>query len=186
MYILPILLISLNLLAQSKYLLVTDSVILVNSHKVLIQQIGVTEKQPNWGEPISSYLRSVGINSPAPYCNAGQYYCFAKVTSNVPMVKSGLAISSYQKALKQGLKAPYVAQVHDLIVWNKPQTIFGHIERIIEVGKAGWCYTVGFNTTSGTKGNQRDGGGVYRRRRNIYHPLGRNAIKGLIGWKTKH
>lgn len=174
---------ALQLLANQKFNLTTTNTILVNSRAVLFAQLGVTENKPNWGFPIQDYLYSVGIKTPAPYCNAGQYYCFWKVTNNIPMVKSGLAISTFQRASKVGVKVPYRAEIDDLIVWNKPKTIFGHIERVVEVGKAGWITTIGFNTTSGNKGNQRDGGGVYKRKRNIYHPLGRNVIKGLVGWK---
>lgn len=79
----------------------------------------------------------------------------------------------------------YTPERFDLIIWNMQGTSSGHIERIVLTGKAGWVTTVGFNTSSGISGSQRDGGGVYYRKRNLNHVLGRMQIKGLVGWIVK-
>lgn len=173
-----------SLYCNTKYVLPYDKYLLVQSRKVLISQIGVTEATgKNDGLQVERYLASVGLPKGNPYCQAGQYWCFMQV-GKPPIPKSALAISSFQYAKKLNDKAAYSPSQDDLIIWNKPKTVFGHIERIIEVGKAGWVSTVGFNTSSGAKGNQRDGGGVYKRKRNLYHFLGRMQILGLVGWKS--
>jgi hypothetical protein len=92
-----------------------------------------------------------------------------------------MANATFDYIRKNGVKTAYVPQIHDFIVWKSPKNYTGHIERIISVGKAGWVKTVGFNTTSGNTGNQRDGGGVWIRNRNIKHPLGSRPIRGLAG-----
>lgn len=151
---------------------------------VLFSQIGVKEATGNNdGLQVERYLASVGLKKGNPYCQAGQYWCFLQV-GKPPIPKSGLAISSFQYAKKLKEKVSYNPSIDDLLIYNKPKTINGHIERIIGVGKAGWVYTVGFNTSSGNSGNQRDGGGVYKRQRNLFHFLGRMQILGLVGWKT--
>ena len=173
-----------SLYCNTKYVLPYDKLLLIESRKVLIAQIGVKEATGNNdGIQVERYLASVGLKKGNPYCNAGLYWCFLQV-GKPPIPKSGLAISSFNLAKSQNNKVAFKPEQDDLLIWNKPKTIFGHIERIVEVGKCGWAYTVGFNTASGNKGNQRDGGGVYRRKRNTYYPLGRSLIKGLIGWKT--
>lgn len=172
-----------SLYSNTKYVLKCDKYLLYESRKVLIKQVGVKEATGNNdGIQVERYLASVGLKKGNPYCQAGQYYCFLQV-GKPPIPKSGLAISSFNYARTFNNKVAFVPSIDDLLIWNKPNTIFGHIERIVEVGSKGWVYTVGFNTASGSKGNQRDGGGVYRRKRNIYYPLGRSLIKGLVGWK---
>lgn len=174
-----------DLNSQVKYTLPCTNFVLYKSKFVLLSQVGVQEKTGNNdGVEVEKYLSSVGLKKGNPYCNAGQYWCFSTATDTNPMVKSGLAISTFNKAKKEGLRTSLNAEEHDLIVWNHKGTITGHIERIIEVQQKGWVYTIGFNTTSGTSGNQRDGGGVWKRRRNIYHFLGRMQLLGLVGWRA--
>ena len=38
-------------------------------------QVGVRENTTNWGTQVSEYLRSVGIDYPAPWCAAYTYWC---------------------------------------------------------------------------------------------------------------
>ncbi|MCX6146059.1 MAG: hypothetical protein NTW25_02245 [Candidatus Kapabacteria bacterium] len=180
-----------DLSSQSKYTLPCPPLVLQNSETILISQVGVKEKTGNndgFEVEQSQYLASVNLKRGNPYCNAGQYWCFSQVTNenpnDNPMVKSGLAISTFNKAKKQGTKVNFKPDKHDLIVWNNKGKITGHIERIIEVGQKGWVSTVGFNTSSGMTGNQRDGGGVWKRKRNLYHFLGRMQLLGLVGWRS--
>lgn len=168
--------------AQTKYLLPCSRTVLTSSYEVLKQQVGVVEKTgKNDGIQVEKYLASVGLKKGNPYCNAGQYYCFAEVTPKPPMVRSGLAISSYNLAKAKGDKVEFKPEVHDLVIWNIAGTIFGHVERIIAVGQKGWVTTIGFNTSSS---DPRNGNGVWIKKRCLYHPLARMHIKGLVGWKT--
>jgi len=172
---------------QVRYEVLADSCILIHSEQVAYWQVGVVEQKPNDSPEIRKYLQSVGINKPASYCAAGQYYCFYIASKNlyksIPIPKTAVANNIFNYGKKNGTKTIYEAKRHDLIVWRKRNSWQGHVERIIRVEKAGWVYTIGFNTSSG-KGNQRDGEGVYIRKRNIKHPLGRLQIRGLYGFRT--
>lgn len=178
---------SISLNSQTKYELNCNPLLLNKSKQILLEQVGEREQKPNDSPKIRNYLVSVGINYPAPYCAAGQYYCFSKAANmlqlqhtEIPIKQTALANAIYTNAKQIGAITNYKAQDNDLIIWRKGNSIFGHIERIITVGKCGWVQTVGFNTGSG---NARDGDGVYIRKRNIYHPLQRMTIRGLIGFR---
>lgn len=159
------------------------------SRNILIEQVGNKESLgKNDSKDIRKYLSSVGILYPAPYCAAGQYYCFYEAANrlkthiyNIPIKRTGLANAMMNDAISRGIKNKYIPENNDLIIWrNINNNIFGHIERIVKVNKAGWVETVGFNT-SGV--NIRDGDGVYLKKRNIYNLLGRMKVRGIIGWE---
>ncbi len=169
--------------SQMRYELECDKELLKKSEEIARNQVGVLEKSNrNDGKRIAEYLRSVGINSPAPYCAAGVYYCFCmakdEVGGNIPIVRSGVAIRIYFEA-KAGRKSRYSPERHDLIVWKRSKTWQGHIERIVEVGRGGWVRTVAFNVRQGGKE------GVFYKRRNVFHPLGRLGILGLVGFRER-
>lgn len=174
-------------LSQSRYILKCDTALLNKSKEIALLQIGVKEKtNKNDGIEVEKYLKSVGLGKGYPYCKAGQYYCYAEANKIIktinPIPRTALANKIYDIAQKKNRKSQYIPNDHDFIVWRTPKAVTGHIERVIEVNKGGWVKTVAFNTTSGNYGNQRDGGGVYQRKRNILHPLGRMAIRGLVGF----
>jgi hypothetical protein len=172
-----------------RYELPCDVNLLSESYNCMIAQLGVLETAGhNDGPKIKEYLASVGLREGNPYCAAGQYYCFRLpcVTygwsfSLIPIPRTGHANTMYNYAMKHGHRSKYIARVHDLIVWKYPNSGNGHIERIISVLKSGWVETVGFNT-SGRIGNQRDGNGVFKKYRNILHPIARMQVRGLIGF----
>ena len=66
-------------------------------------QVGKKENPlgSNWGEPVASYLRSVGINFPASWCMAFVYWCFDKAFFAVQqkniLVKTGGVLLAYNK-----------------------------------------------------------------------------------------
>jgi hypothetical protein len=97
------------------------------------------------------------------------------------MQRNGLAQSSYNYAKKVGVKTAYKAQVGDLIVWKRGNTSKGHIGRIVETGEMGCVITIEGNTTNGS-GRE----GIYKKKRNIKHPISRILqIKGLVGFNIK-
>ncbi len=142
-------------------------------------EIGVKEIGKNRGLRVDTYNRSVGNPLGSPYCMAGIYFCFNQFEN--PLIKSGLAQSQIKYFKKIGFKTPYKAKIGDLLTWRTNQT-FGHIEIIVKVLNGGWVQTIGFNTTKGN-GNQRDGGGVYLRKRHLYNRLGILHIKGIAGFE---
>ena len=174
--------------SQERYEIRCNNALLLKSEQYAKSQIGVTERTGhNDGPQISAYLKSVGINFPAAYCYAGQYWCFDQAAKDLkmknPLPKSGMANSAFAHARKHGRKTKYIAHRHDLITWKVRKGWSGHIERIISVSENGNVQTIGFNTSKGTSGSQSNGGGVYVRYRNIYHPLSRLLrIRGLVGF----
>jgi hypothetical protein len=168
--------------------------IIEKSRKIMMGEVGKKEiTNKNDGEHIKKYMFSVGLGYPKgyPYCAAGQYWCFFAVNNsreNVPILASGSANGIYDYAKKKGkrdLTDFPNPQVDDLIVWIKKGAYSGHIERIIEVQDNFTVITVGFNTGSGDKGSQRDGGGVYKRVRYLNKPLGNMVVRGLIHFDTE-
>lgn len=192
LFLLCLLVISSPLQSQIKFQVVCDSLLISKSREIAKKQVGVKEKtNNNDGKEVEAYLKSVGLPKGFPYCAAGQYYCWADATKfycNIyknPVPKTASANGMYDGLAKTGTRVVYAPAVNDLIVWKNVNSYTGHIERVDSVCAKGWVVTIGFNTASGNKGNQRDGGGVYYRLRNPNHFLGRMKIRGLIGFKPR-
>ena len=183
--ILVILFLLLSGSAPQRYVVPAKQAVLRESYRILVAQVGVKEVQENRGKMIYEYQKSVGIPPGAPYCAAGQYYCFKVAVqklnlpeTEIPIKRTGLANEIFNDAKKRGRKTKYRSQLHDLIVWRKGKTIFGHIERIVKIYGYGWVRTVAFNTTNGNLA------GVFYKNRNIYHPLQQMVVVGLVGFET--
>ena len=87
-------------------------------------------------------------------------------------------------AKRNGEKVKYEPQVNDLIVWKHSNNWTGHVERVIEVLDKGNVRTVGANTNNGKSGSQREGNGIFIRKRNVKHILGRLKVRGLVGFRS--
>lgn len=177
-------------ISLSKYELKADKKLLEKSRSIMINQVGTLERNNRNDGDVLKYLKLFNLSEGNPYCAAGQYYCFWKAVKElnlskeyIPVPKSPMAIVYFNYAKQSGIKIKYAPNIDDLIIWRKPKTINGHIERVITVHKAGWVTTVGFNTSKIINGKRKEG--VFYQRRNIYHPLGRLMIKGLIGFKKQ-
>ena len=72
--------------------------------EVAVSQLGQQEKPlgSNWGEPVKSYLKSVGIGFPASWCMAFVYWCFREAAVQLsvpnPLVKTGGVLAAWNKA----------------------------------------------------------------------------------------
>ena len=161
--------------------------LILKSQEIMLTQVGKTEIGNNRGIA-DEYNKSVGNPIGSPYCQAGQFYCYKEACSIlgyglhiIPIPRNGMANSTFDYIKRLGTKTNYKPRIHDFIIWRSPEKYTGHIERIISIGKAGWVTTVGFNTSSGNYNSQDNGDGVWERKRNIYHPLGRKRIRGLAG-----
>ena len=173
--------------ALERYVVIAHADLVDVSRQVLINQVGVKEQGHNRGVEVTKYLASVGLKAGNPYCAAGQYWCFWQAAEElklskdlIPIARTGSTQIMYMDAKKRGERTDYNPSVDDLLFWRVDKNK-GHVERVVEVKNAGWVRTVGFNTSSGN-GSQRDGDGVYYRNRNIYHPVGRLTVRGLIGF----
>jgi hypothetical protein len=182
-----ILLTTTKTLALEKYILECRNDLLELSEMYAISQIGTLEKTGRNDGEVFKYQKLLGLKEGSPYCAAGIYWCYYQASNelrlgirDIPILKSAVANLIYNDAKRCGIIAEYIPEKHDLIVWRKPRSWSGHIERVLEVRKAGWVITIGFNTKD-RSGNE----GVFRKKRNVFHPLGRLAIRGLIGFKER-
>jgi hypothetical protein len=187
--ILILLLLAMPAAAQRKYVVPADGALLEASLDTAIAQVGTIELTGKNDGPVAKYLASVGLPEGYPYCAAGQYYCFAAAADAlelrrnlIPIRRTAVANAIYNDAQNRGKTAAYIPARHDLIVWRRRNSFSGHIERIVRLGSGGWVTTVAFNTGGQS---DRDGEGVFLRKRNIFHPLGRMQIRGLIGFIPK-
>ena len=188
MIIFVILLISNDLFAMEKYLLVCCDVLLKVSLDSAMHQVGKIEKTNKNDGDVQIYQKAVGLKKGEPYCAAGVYWCFASAANDlglsvneISVVRTGLANKMYNEAKKKGTRVVYKAKKNDLIVWRKRNSYNGHIERIFEVGRAGWVKTVGFNVAGIVNNKQVEG--VFIKKRNIYQRIQNLFIRGLIGFK---
>jgi hypothetical protein len=179
---------SFQLFPQSKYVLRCREDVLDLSGLIALSEVGTIENIDNSGE-VEKYLKSVGLKKCQPYCAAGQYYCFSEavrilhLTSNsIPLKRTGNANQMFEYAINNGTKSKYLINEHDLIVWRKGKTRRGHIERVIIPGKAGWVITIGFNARLYDTNKKKYVEGVFIMKRNIYHPLNRMRVRGIIGF----
>lgn len=186
MLFLPSLSISANFNNYERIETQCDSNLWNGSLKIAENEIGTREKGNNDGVRVRQYLRSVGLNAGNPYCQAGMYWAFleynrlAKTKHVIPLLRSGSTVAVYNHAKRSYGSSKSGCFVGDLIYWKFSNKPFGHVERILSIGRAGWVVTVGFNTGS----NARDGSGVERKKRNLTYPLQKMMFRGLIGRKN--
>lgn len=195
-HLLFILLFPLVLVSQERYALKSDSLILLLSEEFASSVVGVVELTGNNdGTSIEEMQRVGGGRKGEPYCYYYQYWAFWKAKYHldnecrkfeIPIPKGGLAQLPFNYAKKHGQKTDYFAEKHDLIVWKKANSWSGHIERVKEVLTGGWVRTYAGNTSNGLAGSQREGNGIFIRKRNIKHPLSRILlIRGIVGYVSK-
>ncbi len=188
-YCLIILFLTGNSYAQRKYNLSCNEELLEASLDTALAKVGTCEKTGKNDGDVEKYLEVAGLKKGSPYCAAGQYYCFLAAAkslnvnnNDIPIKRTGLANEIFSDALKKGLPSSFKPQRHDLIVWRRGTTVFGHIERIVVVYKAGWILTVGFNVRKFDRQRNKFLEGVFIMKRNIYEPLGWMRVRGLIGF----
>jgi hypothetical protein len=161
-----------------------DKDLLINAHKIAKNEIGEIEISENNSPKIKEYLESVNIIFPTSYCAAGIYWSFTeannKFNKTIPIPKSGVANSIFNYAINNGTLINNSPNKYDLIVWRKNNSWQGHIEWIDSVAKAGVICTIAFNTRNGNKE------GVFYKKRNIFHPLGRMKLRGLIKFRVNN
>ena len=181
---------SFGLQAAVMYKIYCNGNLLDNAVYVAKTQVGLKEKTGNNdGSHIEGYLKAVGLNPKGryPYCAAGLYWCFAeasKITGEpIPIKRTASANGIYDDAVKRGQKSNDLPKKGDLLVWKLVNSYNGHIEMIIKPVGNGIYKTIGFNTSSASSGNQREGQGNYYKYRSIYDPIGRLNVRGIVGFK---
>lgn len=131
--------------------------------------IGIVEDGRNDGHWINVWQSHVGISTGASYCAAFVSWILDRVDASSPTIRSGLAqkfiTTESIKALDVFKKRKSINHP-SLLVWKRGNTWKGHVGIVFKWFDT-WGYTIEANTSSGLKGSQADGEGVYLRMREI-------------------
>jgi len=133
--------------------------------------VGVKEQKNNSGYWVDRFLKSCRLKPGAQWCAAFVNFCLDSAgIKTLPFTGSGLA--RHFATLNKTIKATEVLQKNmeippgAIIVWRRGSTPFGHAG-IVKKWKGKNGDTVEGNTSSGLKGSQHDGDGVWKRSRSI-------------------
>jgi hypothetical protein len=144
--------------------------------KVAQSQVGQMEKPlgSNWGQPVESYLASVGITEPASWCMAFIVWCFDQASSQLgiadPLTKTGAVVHAWNVAYpihKSTDITGYTPQPGDIFIMEFTPTA-GHTGIVEMVNSDGSLGTIEGNTDDT---GSPQGIGVYRRTRHFVPPI---------------
>lgn len=184
----------LNFLVASTtiYELEIDSCLHSKAFEVIQGEVGVVEATGKNDGEVEKYLKVVGLGKGYPYCAAGISWSYLEAAkfyqknrSFIPFPITAGSQVVLNHAIQNGKKVSRDLQKGDFFVWRQKDSYLGHIGVVKSLGEKGWVNTIEFNTSNNDAGNQRDGGGVWEKRRNIIHPLGRMLVRGFVGFKNK-
>lgn len=147
----------------------------IKAVQIAVSQIGKQENPPgsNWGEPVKTYLQSVGINFAAPWCMAFVYWCYQQAAKSYKVtntaIKTGSVIHAWNKA-PQHIKSsvPRIGSVF-IMDFGKGKGHTGLVEHF----DTEFIYTIEGNTNDA---GSREGIKVLRKKRL------RTTIKGYLNY----
>ena len=142
---------------------------------IAVTQIGKKENPlgSNWGEPVQSYLKVVGIGFPASWCMAFIYWCYKNASISLGVtntaIKTGGVLKAWNTAPKE-IKSdvPSVGSVF-IMDFGKGLGHTGIVEKFDKVN----IYTIEGNTNDT---GSREGIEVCRKVRK------RSALKGYLNY----
>ena len=157
-----------------------------NIHQELIDKaafyVGVVEEagKPNGGPNIAEFLASVGLAEGHPWCSAFVSYCIQSL-ADVYNIKPTIFITGHVMTMWN--KSPASCRSIKpapgfLVLWRKEGTTSGHIGIVESVEEDGTFSTIEGNTSDG-QGMNRDGDGVWRKKRHI-HGYGNMKLLGFL------
>lgn len=126
----------------------------------------------NWGEPVKTYLASVGIDFPASWCLAFVYWCFLKAADALhtitPLVKTGGVLRAWNEAASHHAATP---EPGDIVIFDHGHGL-GHTGIVVEVIGSD------FKTIEGNTNNDgsREGYEVEYKKRNMND----KSLKGFL------
>jgi hypothetical protein len=180
--------------STTKYVLKIDECLHNKAFEIAEGEVGVVEKTGNNdGEP-EKYLKVVGLGKGWAYCAAGISWCYyeaakfyKKPKSFIPFPMTAGSQVVFDYAKKNGYKSSNGVESKDFFIWRKKDSFQGHIGIIDTVKEKGWVTTIEFNTSGKNDGDQREGGGVFRKKRNLIHPLSKLIyVRGFVGFEKKN
>ncbi len=173
--------------AAQRYEIPCNGCLLCEAIAIMHSQVGICEATGRNDGEVNKYTLSLGLRGNYPYCAAGIWWCFEQARRKLglpkifhPLPATAVANEMFAFAKLQGKPTEYYPGLYDLIVWKRQNSFRGHIECIVEVMKSGFVRTIAFNSCSAFAGKTREG--VFFQKRNIFHPLVRMKVRGLIGF----
>ncbi len=129
-------------------------------------------KGSNWGEPVKTYLKRVGIGFPASWCMAFVYWSFDEAAKVLGIkntaIKTGGVLAAWNKAVANRSNIP---QIGSVFIMDSGEG-HGHTG-IVESFDEEYIHTIEGNTNDT---GSREGFEVCRRSRK------RNTIKGYLNY----
>lgn len=137
---------------------------------IAASQIGYTERPSNR----TKYWTDLKINQGQPWCGGFVTWVLWKAGYSLPKIRSMMGSNPYHV---WSIKAAAIKKKR----WTstpKPGYLaiftYSHVEIVEKVLSDGRVQTIGGNTSSGSRGSQNNGGGVYRK------PRSRRSIQGYV------
>ena len=151
---------------EQKYIIGT-AITLANDY------IGVKEEPAgsNRGTAIDAIQKTFGFHA-VQYCALFAQYVYKSAClmykERFPFPGTASSQTLYEWAKKNGYACNDFKQMQagDIVIWRKRKLWQGHVGIVVSVDQANQCFeTVEGNTSNSDFGNQRDGDGIYRRKR---------------------
>lgn len=141
--------------------------------KVATKDLGIRETSHNQGEGIAKFWTATsypdGYRNREPYCAAAVCYWIKEALKgesySFQLPKTPLAFGFCKWARREGVwfeENPSQVKRGDILVFR-----FSHVGIATEDSKGATVKTVEANTSGTSSGDQRDGGGVWRKTRNL-------------------
>lgn len=153
--------------------------------KVATAYLGTRESGgANRGVAIDRWNRGVSVPLGSPYCAAfvsamlDEARCLAITTRSA----RARAFISERRAQVIAVHANTKAQPGDVVVFRRNGG--GHIGIVERIAEDGRIECVEANTSSGQRGSQWNGDGVWRRKRNLYEPWSAFRITHIVRART--
>jgi hypothetical protein len=136
-----------------------------------MQEVGEKEAEgPNEGPAIRRYMAAVNLSDGYPWCAGFIRWALDRAGASYPDVRSAVATEyitdrsiEARKVLRGAKKVP----AGSLNIHRRGDTWKGHIEILTRRWRGKCGTTIGGNTSPGKTGSQRDGDGVWPRKRCI-------------------
>ena len=110
------------------------------------------------------------IPQKSSYCAAFVAYCLDSAQVKQPSIRSGMAqayITRQSISAGKVLRGEVTIPTGSIVIWKRGTTPSGHAGFTTLPWKGVEGYTIEANTSSGLKGSQYNGDGIYQRRRSI-------------------
>jgi len=131
---------------------------------------GEEEVSYNSSPFIDHVLQKMKVPPKSSYCAAFVAYCLDSAQVKQPSIRSGMAqayITKKSISASKVLRGEVTIPAGSIVIWKRGTTPSGHTGFTTLSWKGVEGYTIEANTSSGLRGSQYNGDGIYQRRRSI-------------------